>query len=97
MNDQQEQNEQQEQGQWQAQHDGGDQGNLFQQQVNPWEPCQAWPDELPAQQMVQPVRDLNAEPEVENGMELDLNLPAQQDPLEVVINPVNSLGNNSLN
>lgn len=44
---------------------------------------------LPAQQQAQPIQDLNIEPELEQGMDIDLNVDV--DPLEVIINLVNPL------
>lgn len=48
---------------------------------------------LPAQQQAQhaQIQDLNVEPQAEVEMEIDLNLPGQLDPLEVIIHLVNPL------
>lgn len=90
QNDQQEQENgihQQNQGQGQQEQQGLFGLNQLLQQNNPWEPWQAWPAELPAQQPAQQqVQDLNATPE---EMQIDLNMLANVDPLEVIINPVN--------
>lgn len=84
---QQEQNDHHENGQQQQQNLGEEhqhgphQGEVqMQQQINPWEPWQAWSAQFLAQQLAQPVQE---------GMQLDLNLPANMDPIEVIINPAN--------
>jgi len=88
---QQDQNDQQENVNLQQEQGNGGHNLEQLQQLNPWDPWAPWPTKLPAQQLAQPVQDLNIEPTVEDGMEIDLNMPGPIDPLEVIINPANPL------
>lgn len=71
----------------------GQQIELQLQQPNPWVPWAPWPEVLPAQQQIQhgQMQDLNVMPNPVVGMEIDLNIPEQADPLEVIINLLNPL------